>query len=367
MDKYIGYNSAEEKLIKMADEKKYPISGTLELLPLCNMNCDMCYVRLSHKQMQQKGKLYAADQWIDLAKQMKKAGVLFLLLTGGEPLLYPEFKKLFLALQQMGMIITINTNGTLLDEDWADFFGKNKPRRINITLYGGSEKTYEDLCHYQDGYKKTLHAIHLLNEYDVDVKANYTVTSKNNHELEQIVGMLNELKIPITVDTYMIPAKRERDRTFNMQSRLMPKDAALARINSWKLKMDSECFIQHCSKILSESKAIENKTLKYSNNIFCHAGNSSFTITWNGKMCPCLTLEQIAINVFDIGFETAWEYIVKETQKIRINSNCTECIYRPICRTCAACAIAESGEADGIPKYMCEYAEESLRLLKNEQ
>ena len=36
----------------------------------------------------------------------------------------------------MGMILTINTNGTLIDETWADFFAQHPPRRINITLYG---------------------------------------------------------------------------------------------------------------------------------------------------------------------------------------------------------------------------------------
>lgn len=34
------------------------------------------------------------------------------------------------------MIVTVNTNGTLLNEDWAAFFAKNPPRRVNVTLYG---------------------------------------------------------------------------------------------------------------------------------------------------------------------------------------------------------------------------------------
>lgn len=88
------------------------------------------------------------EEWIDLAKQMADAGVLFLLLTGGEPLLFPGFKKLYMELKNLGMILTINTNGTLIDEEWADFFAKNRPRRINITLYGSDDTAYETLCHY---------------------------------------------------------------------------------------------------------------------------------------------------------------------------------------------------------------------------
>ena len=42
----------------------------------------------------------------------------------------------------MGMILTINTNGTLLGESWADFFAEYRPRRINITLYGADAASY---------------------------------------------------------------------------------------------------------------------------------------------------------------------------------------------------------------------------------
>ena len=114
----------EHTLIKRAKERKTPINGSLELLPLCNMNCDMCYVRLSREEMERQGRLRTADEWLEIGRQMKEAGVLFLLLTGGEPLLFPDFKRMYLEMRGMGFILTINTNGTLIDEEWADFFGK---------------------------------------------------------------------------------------------------------------------------------------------------------------------------------------------------------------------------------------------------
>ena len=134
------------------------------------MNCDMCYVRLSKEEMEKLGRLRTADEWLTLAKQMQEAGTLFILLTGGEPLLYPEFKKVYMGLRKMGMILTVNTNGTLINEKWADFFGKEKPRRINITLYGADERAYEELCHYPGGFERTMRGIRLLKERGVDVK-----------------------------------------------------------------------------------------------------------------------------------------------------------------------------------------------------
>jgi len=129
-------NTVERALMAKACLDNTPINGSIELLPLCNMNCDMCYVRLSRDEMESIGRLRSAEEWIDVAKQMQKAGTLFLLLTGGEPLLYPEFKDLFLALQKLGMILTINTNGTLIDEEWVSFFNKKASFfRVHESLY----------------------------------------------------------------------------------------------------------------------------------------------------------------------------------------------------------------------------------------
>lgn len=177
----------EKMLIQRAARSCQPINGSLELLPLCNMNCDMCYVRLSRGEMERQGRLRTVDEWLEMARQMQRAGVLFLLLTGGEPLLYPDFQQLYLGLKELGMILTINTNGTLLDEAWAAFFGEHKPRRINITLYGADEKAYRELCHYPGGFDKTIHGIRLLRQRGVDVKLNGSVTRRNVGDTQAIL------------------------------------------------------------------------------------------------------------------------------------------------------------------------------------
>ena len=106
-------SSIEQKLFMWAESRKEPIYGVLELTPMCNMNCDMCYVRLSREEMDNQGKMLSLERWLELAREMKDAGVLFVLLTGGEPLLYPWFKELYLELLNMGMVVTVNSNGTL--------------------------------------------------------------------------------------------------------------------------------------------------------------------------------------------------------------------------------------------------------------
>ena len=245
MEQLEGATTVERMILDRAKRTRTPANGSIELLPLCNMNCDMCYVRLSREEMERQGRLRTADEWLEIGRQMKEAGVLFLLLTGGEPFLYPEFRRLYLELRKMGMIITINTNGTLIDEDLARFFGKYKPRRVNITLYGTDEETYTNLCHYPGGYEKTLRGIRLLRKYGVDVKVGGSLARANRDDLDKLLDVQKELDIPVRVDTYMMPATRERELPYNMQSRLDPEEAAQARIHALKREMGPELFPQY--------------------------------------------------------------------------------------------------------------------------
>lgn len=355
----------EEQMVMLSTAKRVPIGGSIELLPLCNMNCDMCYVRLSREEMQQQGHLRTLDEWITLAEQMKAAGVLFLLLTGGEPLLYPDFKELYLYLQKLGMILTINTNGTLMNEAWADFFRENPPRRINITLYGTDEQTYEKLCHYPGGYQKTINGIRLLRERNINVKVNGSLVKANQLDADKITALAHSMDAAVNIDTYMYPATRERTKPFNNQSRLNPEDAAKAKVRLMKEKMTDEKFAEYAKQYtaLALNTPVGESAPGH---VKCRAGRSSFTINWQGQLRSCVMLTIPSIDVFEEGFQNAWNYIVEETDRIELSSKCSQCTLRNVCQTCAACAVAETGAYDGVPEYMCKYTETMLELLNNE-
>lgn len=359
------FSTVERVLLDNAQKSRTPVNGVIELLPLCNMNCDMCYVRLSREEMEKQGRLRTADEWLAIGRQMQKAGTLFLLLTGGEPLIYPDFKKLYLGLKNLGMIIAINTNGTLLDEEWADFFAENKPRRINITLYGSDERAYKELCHYPGGFEKVTHAIKLLRDGGVDVRIGGSLTKTNQTDLSKILESGFFYDAPVRVDTYMMPAVREREKPFAEQSRLDPESAAAARVQALRGEMGEELFPQY---VIQSIELAENPPdyLSEPRGMTCRAGNCSFTINWQGEMRPCVVMTEPTVSVFEVGFEKAWQYVVEECGKIRLNIKCSQCNLRHLCRTCAASALLEEGSYDGVPEYMCRYAAETLRLLKEE-
>lgn len=359
----IETNTIEKAMLCRASAAQRPITGTLELLPICNMNCDMCYIRLSRTEMEKKGRMRTADEWISMGEEMERAGVLFLLLTGGEPLLFPDFRRLYLSLKERGMILTVNTNGTLIDADWAAFFGENKPRRINITLYGADDRAYETLCHYPGGFEKTVQGIRLLKERGVDVKINGSVTKSNRNDMEKIYAIGRELGAPVHMDTYMLPGIHERKLPFEAQSRLEPEEAAAAEMEMLRNEMNPEAFRMYVRQMLLQIKKEGNV---YSEGITCMAGNCSFAVNWQGEMRPCVTLEEPSVPVFETGFESAWQQISEKVKAYRVNEKCRQCRLRPVCKTCVASARLETGEYDGLPEYLCRYAREYIRLLKDE-
>ena len=57
MEALEGATTMERMLLAQAKQSHTPVNGSIELLPLCNMNCDMCYVRLSREEMERQGRL----------------------------------------------------------------------------------------------------------------------------------------------------------------------------------------------------------------------------------------------------------------------------------------------------------------------
>lgn len=360
----IPNESLEKNILLHASYKKLPINGTLELLPICNMHCKMCYVWQSKKYVDENGGLLSVDKWIKIAHELQKSGVVFILLSGVEPLLYPGFKKLYVELQKLGMVLTVNTNGTLIDEEWADFFAKHRPRRINITVYGASQETYSTLCGYANGYERTLHGIQLLKDRKLDVKINGSVVRENEHEIFEIYKLGERLDIPVHMDTYMIPKVYNDKKILSQkqESRLEPEDAAFAEYLCMKQEQTIDAFIQYKEKKIQE--LLENKF--YPNGFTCMATNCSFSIDWKGNVRPCVSKAEPSISVLKYGFDHAWKQLRNESKTMMLNEKCQNCDLRPVCKVCVATSLLET-KKDDVPEYLCRYAKKMAELLQNEE
>ncbi|MBE5799103.1 MAG: radical SAM protein [Clostridiales bacterium] len=354
----------ERTLLDHAMQTRTPISGSIELTPICNMSCEICTARLSQREVDRQGRLRTVGEWLDIARQMRDAGTLFLQIIGGEPLTYPDFKRLYLGLIDLGMLITVNTNGTLIDEEWAAFFGEHPPRRINVSLFGADEETYSSQCHYRGGFESTVRGVRLLHEHGVDVRINISVAQHNVQDISRMIAVAKWLRVPSRLDTYMVPVNRGHSLTYDMQLRLSPEDAAQARIQALKEKMSEKKFTQYVKENIWASQHILPDPVP--NKMRCLAGSCSFSINWLGQMRPCAMMTQPSANTLSIGFDAAWQYIRAEVNKITLSSKCASCRLRMLCRTCAASAMLETGSCDGTPEYLCRYTSRSMELLLEE-
>lgn len=354
-----------------------PLNGTFELTPLCNMNCRMCYIRKEKKEQEAIRPLRTAEEWLALGETAKERGMVYLLLTGGEPFLREDFRQIMQGLHRMGFVLSINSNGTMIDEKTVEWIKDTPPIRINITLYGASNETYARLCGNPRGFTQVTRAIRLLKEAGITVKLNCSVTPYNADDLEQIFAFGEKEGLVVQATSYMFPPVRRDQNMTGWNDRFTAEDAALqeARISLYQngqesfLKyMESEQFAGLSAEIEDDCMLLDEEKPPVDGEgerIRCRAGKCSFWVAWDGRFLPCGMLPgRNALNVFDAGFDAAWEHTRNEAAAIRLPVRCAACSLKDKCRACAAMVYTESGDYSKVPLYRCEMAHAYLSACR---
>ena len=344
--------AATEYLYRKASAAGIPLSGTFELTPVCNMDCKMCYVRMSRSAQEAIAPLKGAAQWLALAQEAKDAGMLYLLITGGEPFLHPQFQEILEGLHKMGFLITINSNGTMIDESVIAWLKNCPPVRINISLYGASNETYANLCGNPMGFTQTVNAIRLLQQAGISVKLNCSLTPHNAKDLPEMAAFSKQNNLILQVATYMFPPVRKDGRLTGTNDRFSPEDAAYYMAYADYLTLGKESFLAQEGQL---PELLEPEGNCEGDGVRCRAGKCSFWITWQGKMMPCgMFPEKNAPNVFEMPFLNAWQAVKENVSNIHLPAQCSACNVKDICRACAAMVVTESGCFDNVPQYRCD-------------
>lgn len=346
-----------------AKGKQYglPISGTFELTPCCNFDCKMCYVHLTKQEQEQRGRELTAEQWIEIGEEAKKAGTVFLLLTGGEPLLRPDFMEIFRKLKQKGFFISINSNGLLLEGNLFKELCNDPPARINISLYGISNATYERQCGLPV-YDRIIANIRALRAAGIDVKVTMSVTPANNEDLQAVYDKAKELGAHMQSTPYMFPPIRLHPEMYGQNFRLLPEDAGRLMAD-YEIANGTEKQIQRRFESLEDAPACDIDCTE-GDGVHCRGGVTSFWIDWDGKMLPCGQMVEPAADVLRYGFSEAWERTKQATAKIRLPLECTQCSIRDICHVCAAMCYCETGSFGKKPEYICKMRQSYLERIK---
>lgn len=365
----LAYQIYSELLFAKAAEKGIPLSGSFELTSRCNLDCKMCYIHKRANDAKVLADEKTTEEWIAIAKDFCKAGTLLLLLTGGEPLLRPDFKEIYSACRHMGLMVSVNTNGTLIDEDMVEFFKKDPPMRVNITLYGASAETYGALCGDPLAYEKVKRAILALKDAGIMVKVNFSVTPYNWKDAEAVYAFTKEHKLALQATSYMFPPVRACEHGCFKADRLTPEETAKAQIEydrfrftEKELKERWNAQLNGCNLPDPDKECQELPTER----IRCRAGKTTFWVTWDGKIRPCGMMTEPSFELEPGKFEEAWKHIRTAREEIMVPAKCSSCEIKHACDQCAAMCYAETGSFTDVPTYMCEKTKAYLHLIQNE-
>ena len=323
-----------------------PIHGQFELTPLCNFSCRMCYVHLTKDQMLERH-LLTVQQWKDIIHQAWEAGMIRATLTGGECLTYPGFKDIYMYLRDLGCEVSVLTNGYLIDEEWIQFFQKNKPMAMQITLYGQNEDVYERVTG-QRGFTKVTENIRKMMEAELPVSLAVTPSKYLGNDIFETIRFGESMKTHLNVNSYLMPPRKETGRSGQKDDLNIDFYVRLWRFLD---KKEGEPV-----KVIPERELppIGGPAHECSEcGLQCGGGRSCFNIDWKGNMCPCNQLAMVESYPLEIGFAEAWKQINQAVENWPRVAECEGCAYAPLCSQCAA-RMLQYVEPGKQPIPMCE-------------
>lgn len=357
-------------LYRKAGRRRIPLSGGFELSPLCNFSCRMCYVRKTHRELECAPRAaLSLTQWKTLARQARDGGMLFALLTGGEPLLWEGFWDLYSSMADMGLVLSVNTNGTLIDSEAVQQFCRRPPKQVNLTLYGAGDDTYRRLCGVDSRFARVDEAIRRLRAAGIRVKLNCSLTPDNAGDLEAMVAYARSLDLSLNATSYMFPPVRRDPEMVGSNARFTPEEAARYRLRTIELQTTPQQYRAYLEQICrgeTEPPGLEEGCADpIDGKIRCRAGRASFWITWDGWLTPCGMMPEPKADLAEQDFSSAWGELTALTDQVRLSGVCQSCSNQGICHPCGAMALSETGEAGGIPTYLCRMTREMHRIARN--
>lgn len=353
--------SIKEYVFRKGAIKHVPVSGTFELTPRCNLNCKMCYIHMTEQEQQKAGSELTTDQWLEIGRQAVDQGMVYLLLTGGEPLLRPDFCEIYSEMVKMGVVLSVNTNGILINEKILRCLCDYRPEVVNITLYGMSGETYGTLCGNPGGFKKVINGIHMLREAGIRVCLNTTFTRLNLQDMDAMIEFAKEEQLPIRTAAFLFPPVRKEHADHSDAIYLSPEEQGKAGAHFSFRTLEPEQQKKRQEYIREKIAGDEELALEAEELVCeassCMAGRGAFWVSWDGYVYPCGMLPNHLVNLRDVSFEHAWQTTIEHAKSILLPAECTNCKYKKVCPSCAAVAWSVNQATDRVPRELCRRTE----------
>jgi radical SAM protein with 4Fe4S-binding SPASM domain len=346
--------------------RRAPFSFELEITARCNNNCRHCYINLPTNDRAAQAQELTLPEISRIADEAVALGVVWCLITGGEPLLREDFADVYMALKRKGLLVSIFTNATPVHPAHVQLFKRFPPRDIEVTVYGVTPETYEAVTRRPGSFAAFTRGLDRLFESGVQVRLKAMALRANLHELAEIARFCRAR----TKDFYrfdpQLHLRFDGDPARNAEiraERLSPEDVvALEQSDAQRF----QALEDGCDKLIVAGCAHHG-----CDHLFhCGAGEGSFTVSYDGKfrLCSSLWAPGMTYDLHSGALRQAWEELVPRVRELRSQrqeflERCRRCSIINLCLWCPAHAYLETGAMDSWVDYFCRVAHARARAL----
>lgn len=329
-------------------KQRVPLDVTLEITHRCPLTCAHCYNNLPMADREAALSELTLDEYRHLLDELHRMGTFWLLFSGGEPFARKDFLDIYAYAKQRGFLITIFTNGTIITPAMADYLAEWPPFAIEITLYGHTRETYEQLTGQPGSFDRCRRGINLLLERKLPLKLKTVPTSINKHEVADMRQFVEDLGLEFKYDALVNP------RTDCSQSplsvRLRPEEIVALEFSEPRRRSEYR-------RLLDKDLAL-GPPPPSDDVYFCGGGMTSCAVDPYGNMSICVISHQDHYNIRQGSFTDGWNrgLLAIRQKKRRRLTRCNTCQIQSLCGMCPANGELESGDPESPVDFLCEVA-----------
>src|SRR2546426_3100771 len=177
-----------------------PMSALFELTFVCNHACSFCYNSPTGQKEMTTQEVFEALQ------KLADFNILYLTLTGGEPLVRRDFFEIARVARELGFALRIYTNGFLIDEPMAKRIKEiANPIEMEISIHGARPETHEKLTCVPGSLQRVLNAAKHLTALGIRVNLKCPITRENQEEVLDMYRLAQDLGVNIMFDPVITP------------------------------------------------------------------------------------------------------------------------------------------------------------------
>ena len=329
-------------------DKRMPVDVSIEMTRRCPLECQHCYNNLPMGDLAARNRELSKEEYEKILNELSDMGVIWLLFTGGEIFARKDFPEIYTFAKKKGFLITLFTNGILINEKIADYLREYPPFAIEITLYGRTKETYEALTQIPGSYDRCMRGIRLLMERDLPLKLKTVGTRINAHEVIAMREFAEqEVGVDFKFDSLLNP--RIDCSQAPLEVRLSPEEAVALDLNWPKMASEYRQLLERSIVRPAES----SKTV-----YVCGGGVKSFAIDPYGHMSICVISHRETYDIRQGSVREGWEHFLLEVRHRERTrpTKCDACRIQSVCSSCPATGELETGDPESPVEFLCEVA-----------